>query len=206
MTMSAKIAALSIPVALMLTCSVAHADPGGQIPAPGLCEYPGIGGSGMIMSSYYYWCDFPTELNGSHHHCELGGFAIQANGNVGVNIMMFSAGVGISGNIGGITGSCTWRCPDNTLAQAPNPPGGWKDGIIPTKCKTIGPNPDEVPAPVSAPIAEQGAVPAVPFGDPPPAVPAAGAPPAGLFPSVTDPVCPNPDAPTNEGCGGTGRR
>jgi hypothetical protein len=174
--------AMFIPcIAVLLSTAVAQADPGGNIPAPGLCEYPGVGGSGMIMSSYYYWCDFPTEINGSHWHCELGGFAITAIG--GVSFMMFSAG--ISGQVGGINGSCTWRCPDMSMAQSPNPPGAWRDSISPTKCKTIGPNPDEVPVAVSEPI--------------PPPVPI----PPPIVPSVTDPVCPDPLATTNLQCHGS---
>jgi hypothetical protein len=208
-----RLVAIGVPAALLLlSCPVANADIGGQVPAPGLCEYPGVGGSGMIgvlAPAYYYWCDFPTELNGSHWHCEDAGAAGQ--GTIGFS-MMFQAG--LSGPVGGIVGSCTWRCPDLTMAEAPNPPGGWKDAIRPTKCKTIGPNPHEVPAPVSEPIGEQGAVPSVPFGQPQPpagtpeAPPAPGMPPTGapaeILPSVTDPVCPNPDATVTSSCHGAG--
>lgn len=141
------------------------------------------------MNSYYYYCDFPTEINGSHWHCEWGGFAIQAVG--GVSIMMFSAG--ISGNVGGLTGSCTWRCPNLTMAAPPNPPGAWKDYVAPTRCKTVGPNPDvEAPPPVPPP----------PTSEPPPPPPVAPGPPlADLLPSVTNPRCSNPNATNNNGCG-----
>jgi hypothetical protein len=173
--------AAAITLLVLLNNPRAHSDPGGVIPAPGLCEYPGVGSSGQIMNAYYYWCDFPTEINGSHHHCVLGGFVI--DGSVGVSILMFNAGV--SGHIGGITGSCSWRCPDNSLAAQPNPPGGWKDPIKPIVCKSIGPNPDvEVPAPVDDPIS------------PPTPIP------SPMLPSVTDPACPNPDATVNSACGG----
>jgi hypothetical protein len=171
--------ALGVPVAwLLLSCPSAKADIGGQVPGPGLCEYPGVGGSGMIMSSYYYYCDFPTELNGSHWHCQYGGFAMQGVGSVGINIMMFSASAGVIGNVGGLNGTCSWRCPDMTMAEAPNPPGGWKEGIRPTNCKPIGPNPDAQPAEVPLPA--------------PPPEPLIG-------PTVTDPVFPNPAATTNSG-------
>jgi hypothetical protein len=178
-------AAITLVILLYLNAPRAHGDVGGAVPAPGLCEYPAVCGSGNNMNVYYYWEDFPTELNGSHRHCEWGGAMIQ--GNVGVSILMFNAG--ISGNIGGLNGSCSYRCPDMSMAEMPNPPGGWKDAIRPIKCRSIGPNPNEVPAPVSDPV---GSVPASP--EPPPAV---------LLPSVTDPTCPNPDATTNAGCGGT---
>ncbi len=163
---------LAIPaVVLMLLFNspTSKADIGGQIPAPGLCEYPGVGGSGMIMSTYFYWCDFPTEINGSHWHCQEGGFAITAMGSV--SIMMFTAG--LSGQVGGIIGSCSWRCPDMSMAAQPNPPGAWKDSIITEKCKAVGPNPDE-PQPEAAP-----------------------APP--VMPTVTDPAAPNPLATSNSG-------
>jgi hypothetical protein len=71
--------------------------------------------------------------------------------------------------------------------------------------------------PISPPIAEQGAVPSIPFGQqqPPPGSPftppelpqpgpaevAPGGPPlAEQLPSQTNPVCPNPAATTNGGC------
>jgi hypothetical protein len=171
--------ALGVPVAwLLLSCPSAKADIGGQVPGPGLCEYPGVGSSGMIMSSYHYYCDFPTELNGSHWHCEYGGFAMSGVGTVGVNIMMFSASAGVIGNVGGLNGSCSWRCPDMTMAEAPNPPGAWKERIRPANCKPIGPNPDAQPA-------EE---------------PALAPPPEPLIgPTVTDPVFPNPGATANSG-------
>ena len=176
------VAAFGMP-AVALSCAVAHADVGGAVPAPGLCEYPGVCGSGMIMNAYYYWSDFPTEINGSHWHCQWGGGSIDAA--AGISIMMFTAG--ISGHIGALNGTCTWRCPDMSLAAQPDPPGAWKDHITPTKCKTVGPNPDvEAPPPEPSPTPE-----VVPSG-PPPAV---------LLPSVTDPTCPNPDATVTRACG-----
>ncbi len=170
-------AALGAPVALLLSCPAA-ADVGGQVPGPGLCEYPGIGSSAMVMSAYTYYCDFPTEVNGSHWHCEYGGFAV--TGLAGVSVLMFSAG--ISGNVGGLTGSCSWRCPDMSFSAPPNPPGGWKNAIAAQLCKPIAPDPnaEPVPAPVSDPV-------------PLPAEP------APIVPSVTDPVFPNPVATENPG-------
>lgn len=112
----------------------AYADVGGTVPAPGLCDYPGVGSSGMAMNSYWYTCDFPIEENGSHWHCEYGGGSVVAT--AGVSIMMFNAG--IAGNVGVITGTCSWRCPDLTLAAPPNPPGAWKNRITPVKCVAVG--------------------------------------------------------------------
>lgn len=154
----------------------AHSDVGGEVPSPGLCEYPGVGVSSMINNVYTYSCDFPTEINGSHWHCELAGAALQAAITAGVNIAFLSVGGSLSGNVGGIGGSCSFRCPDSTLAATPNPPGAWKSYINPSRCQTIGPAP-------------------TPPGEPAPAPPPA--PPPLVGPAVTDPVAPNPAATVN---------
>jgi hypothetical protein len=169
-----RLAALCV-VAVCYT-PTAHADVGGSIPAPGLCDYPGVGASGQVMNEYHYWCDFPTEINGSHWHAELAGFSVQAAVSAGLTIGFMSLSASLMGQVGGIVGSTSWRCPDNTLAEPPNPPGAWKNKIWPTKCKTIGPNPD----------------------DPPPEAPPP-APPSGLTPAVTDPAQGNPVATQNDG-------
>lgn len=145
------------------TIPAAQADIGGNVPAPGLCDYPGVGGSGMEMGAYHYWCDFPTEENGSHWHCEYGGGAVQGVG--GINIFMFSASVLTP--LGVLEGSCSFRCPDSSLSAPPNPPGAWKNALTPKKC---------VPVEV-APAAE----------------PNTGLPPwPGQLPGVTNPATPNP--------------
>lgn len=72
------------------------------------------------------FCDFPTEVNGSHWHCEWGGAGI--GGALGFSEGGFTGGVA-GGGVGGA--SCTWRCPDNTMAPAPNPPGLWKSYLVP---------------------------------------------------------------------------
>jgi hypothetical protein len=200
-------------------CGVAHADLGnaGPGPAPGLCQYPAVCGSGIdgaVVAGEYYWEDFPVESNGSHRHCQWVG--VGTTGNVGFS-MMFQ--VGAYGMVGGANGQCQYVCPDMQLAQMPNPPGAWRDAIIPTKCQPIGANPFAPPpppqdVPIAPPIAAQGAVPAIPFGQqqpapgesympaPQPGEPGGPTPPlAQQLPSVTNPVCPNPDATTDQGCG-----
>jgi hypothetical protein len=153
---------------LGLSVPVAKADIGGNVPGPGLCDYPGVGGSGMEMGTYHYWCDFPTEINGSHWHCEYGGGAVQGVG--GVNVLLFSASVITP--VGVLEGSCSFRCPDGSLSAAPNPPGAWKDAITAKKCVSV-----EV-----APAAQ----------------PSAGLPPApGELPGVTNPATPNPETTEN---------
>lgn len=126
------------------------ADVGGQVPGPGLCQYPGVGTSHQIMDEYEYTCDFPTEINGSHWHCEWGGYVLSASANAGVNVLIFNAGVGIQGYIGGVAGSCTWRCPDLSLADQPNPPGAWARRIIPAHCVSVAP----APTPLALPPAQ----------------------------------------------------
>ena len=42
---------------------------------------------------------------------------------------MGTASLGLGG-FGAGGASCTWRCPDGTLAPAPNPPGAWKDYMV----------------------------------------------------------------------------
>jgi hypothetical protein len=93
----------------------------------GLCDYPGVGVGANIFGIRGYFCDFPTEINGSHWHCEAGNASI--GGVFGTTIGDIGT-VGVAG--GGVGGSsCTWRCPDNTMAPAPNPPGEWKSYLTP---------------------------------------------------------------------------
>lgn len=179
---------------LYLGTPVAHADVGnaGPGPSPGLCDYPAVCGSGVdgaLVAGYYYWEDFPVELNGSHRHCEWGG--AQTSGNVVAGFsMMITVAAGVSGPVGGVNGACYYVCPDMQRAEMPNPPGGWKDAIRPTKCQPIGQNPfAPPPPPEDVPIA-------TPLVNPVPVE----LPLSQQLPSVTNPVCPNPDATDNQLC------
>ncbi len=197
---------LLVPVVWL--APTAQADAGsGQMPSPGLCDYPATCGMGMIGAGvtaiYWYWADTPTELNGSHRHCQTGGAAATFNASVGVSFIMINASIGISAPLGGILGGCDYVCPSGLKAAVPNPPGGWKDAIRPTKCQPIGgplpwdPPPPPEDAPEAPPIAEQGAVPAVPFGQPQSPVPGNQEP--LIPPVVTNPVFPNPASTNNVG-------
>ncbi|MDT5218482.1 MAG: hypothetical protein QOF15_587 [Mycobacterium sp.] len=148
---------------LALSVPVAQADVGGNVPGPGLCDYPGVGGSGMEMGAYHYWCDFPVEENGSRWHCEYGGGAVQGVG--GVNIFLFNASVITP--LGALEGSCSFRCPDGSLSAAPNPPGAWKNGLTPKSC---------VPVEVAGTSEANAGLPPYP----------------GHLPGVTNPGTPNP--------------
>ena len=155
---------------LGLSVPVAQADIGGNVPGPGLCDYPGVGGSGMEMGAYHYWCDFPVEENGSRWHCEYGGGAAQGIG--GINSMMFQASA--VAPLGVLEGTCSYRCPDGSLSAPPNPPGAWKNALVAKKC--------------------------VPIEVAPESEPNTGLPPApGLSPAVTNPDAPNPLSTQNPG-------
>lgn len=91
------------------------------------CQPPGVG-TGVqihaIIDASGQFCDGPTEINLSHLHCESGGGGING-GAIGLAPSIAGltfGGFGGSGFGGGGEG-CSWRCPDNTLAPAPNPPG-----------------------------------------------------------------------------------
>ena len=52
---------------IFLPAGSAHAD---------LCPYPGVGSGGGALFAQGGFCDYPTEINGSHMHCEAGGFGV----------------------------------------------------------------------------------------------------------------------------------
>jgi len=93
------------------------------------CPYPGVGILSVnVVGIGGGFCDFPTEINGSHWHCQggginLGGSALLGGGSGGGVFGINPAG------IGGV--SCNWRCPDGVDAPAPNPPGMWKEYLVP---------------------------------------------------------------------------
>ncbi len=86
------------------------------------CEYPAVGIAVNALLGGGSFCNFPTEINGSHLHCEAGSFGFGGGG---------TGGLSVDGILGVGGSSCTWRCPDNTVAPAPNPPGAWKSYMIP---------------------------------------------------------------------------
>jgi hypothetical protein len=220
-----RLIAALLGAAWLMNCAAAHADLGNSGPgagAPGLCAYPAVCDGGVIGvgagAVWWYWEDFPVELNGSHRHCQWGGAGTLANAEVGFS-MMLQIQAGVTAPLGAVKGGCEYVCPSMEKASMPNPPGGWRDAIIPTRCQPIGPNPWAPPpppedVPIAPPIAAQGAVPAIPFGQPQPAPgePFAQPPPPGApggtepplsqqLPSVTNPVCPNPVATETKTCG-----
>jgi hypothetical protein len=179
-----------------------HADGATQCPYPGVgilqVNILGIGGG---------FCDMPTEINGSHWHCQAGGI------NVGGVFGGASGPLSVGGNPAGIGGlSCNWRCPDGTDAPAPNPPGAWVRFLVPMDttnfCRDhMGPNgfwtnpvlsteglppageqqPVVVPQPVPAPV------PWLPPPPPPPPGPPLPPPPPSMWPPWDQPGPPPPE-------------
>jgi len=115
-TTYASMASFGFCASIFLPAGSAHAD---------LCPYPGVGSGGGALFAQGGFCDYPTEINGSHMHCEAGGFGV--NGVVGGASGGGSVAFGGAG-IGAL--SCTWRCPDGSMAPAPNPPGLWRTYMV----------------------------------------------------------------------------
>ena len=115
-----------VVVPSLVGASIALAPPG----RADICAYPGVGIGVNVLVGHGGFCDYPTEINGSHMHCETGGYG--GGGAFGTGFGGSDAGIsGAFGSSGIGGGSCSWRCPDNTLAPAPNPPGAWKEYLVP---------------------------------------------------------------------------
>ena len=66
-------------------------------------------------------------LKSMDHICTVskGGVGVNSEANIGGPATLGLGGAGVGGL------SCTWRCPDNSMAPAPNPPGAWKWYLVP---------------------------------------------------------------------------
>jgi|SRR6516165_3296963 len=97
----------------------------------GFCDYPAVTTASTAFLATAAYCDWPTEINGSHLHCEQAGVNVNSEANIGGPATLGLGGAGAGGL------SCTWRCPDNAAAPAPNPPGAWKWYLVPSSnaCK-----------------------------------------------------------------------
>jgi hypothetical protein len=171
--------ALGVTLWVTLNSPVAWAGPGGNIPGPGVCDYPGVGGSNFEAGATSYYCDFPIEENSTHWHCEYGGWNLGGpGGNAPVGGTFMGFGLTIpAGDFGGASGGCSWRWPDNTIGPAPNPPGAWKNYLVPK------PPPPEHRAPPTPPAEPES-------GPPPVDNPNRGDEPQ--TPAYTNPAFPNP--------------
>jgi hypothetical protein len=162
------------------------------------CTYPFVGISvdvKVFMEAGGQFCDGPTEINGSHYHCQslggqvgAGGFGFAPVPNSIINLGAFG-GNGIGGN----GGSCDYRCPDGILAPFPNPPGVWQRAMVIPKLNFC--NGHETPqGPTSELISpNEGGLGSGP-GVPPPGTPPLG--PNGL--PVPVPIAPAPPLPGPE--------
>ena len=112
-----SVASFGLGASMFLPAGSAHAD---------LCPYPGVGSGGGALFAQGGFCDYPTEINGSHMHCEAGGFGV--NGIIG-QTTSGGGSIGFGGAGVGALSGC-WRCPDGALAPAPNPPGLWREYMV----------------------------------------------------------------------------
>lgn len=148
-------AALLALCALVAPIAPAAAGVGGQVPGPSNCDYPGVGHGALVgVGTYFWYCDFPTEENGSHWHAEFAG--VVGNGGVGISAVFLNAHV--DANIGVTYVETDFRCPDNTLSAPPLHPGRWNNpAMIAVPCVSIG----QAPQPPNASGPEDSAAPAV---------------------------------------------
>jgi len=188
----ALLAAPGVTLLGFLNSPVAAAGPGGFVPGPGVCDYPGIGGSNYEAGATSYYCDFPTEENSTHWHCEYGGWNLGGpggNGSIGGAFMGFGLTFP-AGDIGAAIGGCSWRYPDNTVGPAPNPPGAWKNYLVP---KPPPPEHRTPPPPAGEPAAQPASE---PVSEPVPVVdPNAGR--ESQTPAYTNPADANPGRTVN---------
>lgn len=168
----------------------AHADVSG-VPNPP--SYPCIGKWGLIAVIPYQYVDCPTESNGTHYHCQFGGVAINGGAFTGSN----GVGIGGLGSFGFAGGDCYWAYPDSSYGPAPNPPGAWRNFLVPSPIPvehTAPPQPydqtlDVAPPPILPPPPAPDAPPDAP---PPVAAPQPQVlpPPVVAPPTIQGPVVP----------------
>lgn len=143
---------MAFAFAIVVGTPTSSADVGGVPPLP---SYPCVGPGGLAAVVPYTYYDCPTEANGVHYHCEQGGPNLSGGAFTGSN----GFGIGGLGQFGFVFGGCSWRYPDNTPGPAPNPPGAWRNFLVPAPIPiqhTAPPQPydqtlDVAPAPIQAP-------------------------------------------------------
>lgn len=100
---------------------------------PGPCDYPFVGHQTYAAGGAAWYCNGPVEENCSHWHVEGKDFNAggpTGSGDYGFDFMGF--GINIPGGIiGGGDGWQGYLYPDNTEAPWPNPPGAWKQHLVP---------------------------------------------------------------------------
>ena len=188
-------AAVAIPIAALVFAQAAHANIGGSVPGPDVCNYPLVGTEGMegfvIAGVFDQACSGPTEINGSHWQSFYGGLASITSVSAGIGIAMLTIGITAESPTGVLRGIQYWACPDMTVAAEPNPIMTWNGSASQTSpvrrsaCKTIHPKPSflDAPPPDDPPAPN-------PFVPPPNPDPFMPAPPPGIGEVV--PVNPPP--------------
>jgi hypothetical protein len=156
-------------LASMGLCAIVFGMPKAHADVPGVPNppsYPCIGPFGLAAVVPYQYFDCPTEANGVHYHCEMGGATISGGAIGGTN----GGSIGGLGTFGFVFGNCGWRWPDNTDGPAPNPPGAWRNFLVPSPIPvqhTAPPRPydqtiDVAPPPIQPPPPDPDAPPDAP--------------------------------------------
>lgn len=138
------------------------------------CNYPFVGTSAdvqIIAHGGGQYCDGPTEINGTHYHCEAGSGGI-GGGAIGLAPIggLSLGGFGGSG-IGVNMADCHYVCPDMFRPPNgfPNPPAAWikpltvdsKNNVCIDHMAPAGPDGAPVPAadlgpPANPPVPDEG--------------------------------------------------
>lgn len=120
--------ALLFGVGLAMPLASAHAD---YFNYP--CNYPAVGtgaGVNLLVQAGGQYCDYPTEVNWSHYHCEGGGATVQLGALAFAGVGPLSVGGFGGSGIGGHLEDCHYRCPDGVEAPFPNPPAMWIKHLV----------------------------------------------------------------------------
>lgn len=186
-----SLAAFALFAGCLFGAPTAHAD---YFQYP--CNYPFVGTSAdvqVIAHGGGQYCDGPTEINGTHYHCEAG------SGGIGGGAIGFAPLGPV--NLGGFGGSglgmniadCHYVCPDlfRPPNGMPNPPAAWIKPLTVSPINNIcrdhmaPAGPDGAPVPAAQPDAPLPPGRSLPPGRPVPEAPVP--PPAGGPPLVTVP-------------------
>jgi hypothetical protein len=112
----------------LVNAPVAQAEVGGSVVGPGACDFPAVGYFGTALNGVWYICSLPVEENGTHYATLYGGWSSQGQGSMTGGS---GFGIGLSINLGGQGGQAFFLWPDGTIGPMPNPPGAWKQHLVP---------------------------------------------------------------------------
>lgn len=166
------------------------------------CTYPFVGTSAdvdVLVHGGGQYCDGPTEINGTHYHCESGGGGIGGGAIALAPIGGLTLGGFGGSGIGGNLGDCHYVCPDlfRPLDGFPNPPAAWVKPLTVTPANNVCRDHMAPAGPDGAPVPPSEVAPAAPGGKLPPGATDAKSPP-GLIqpgPPIEVPDIPSPLTP-----------